>query len=419
MSFADWIRGKAAWGLSGHAADHGAMGGALLNNSAKIDGKIRIAVGANVSGLHHPDLPVLSAAYDAMLAGSGDVIINFVGDSTTRGAYANGSAFAANRKYAYPDIMAGLLAERGIATSTSSFFGDAGMGNTNLESYDDRMTRGVWAAKVNRHVPGGVCMSCSGSVSPVFAFAPGEDWDRVDIYTAAYPTSLYGTYSVLIDDAIPASGAVAKNTNAAHAVQKTTVSAASMGKHTLKIVGPAESNEIHLLGFEFYCSARRRVRLRNLGYCGSRTDVWAQVLAESGGPYAWSPKNAMSVLGGHLTVVNLGINDLTASVTVATYKSQLKTFVAAEKTRGADVIVTSMSPTGQANFGTTGLQYVTAAQEVAAETGSLFLDYAARWGGYAGALAAGYLAADGIHNTSLGYADRAMAEAGVIGTYFV
>ena len=26
MSFADWIKGKAAWGLAGHAADHGAMG---------------------------------------------------------------------------------------------------------------------------------------------------------------------------------------------------------------------------------------------------------------------------------------------------------------------------------------------------------------------------------------------------------
>jgi hypothetical protein len=228
-----------------------------------------------------------------------------------------------------------------------------------------------------------------------------------------FSTSLNGVLSVLIDGATPASGAVALNTNGTAALTKVTVSAAAIGTHTLQIVGDSGTKAVAVLGCECSISNQRKIRVRNMGYGGSRTDVWSGVLKDSGAPtngYPWNSPNAFATIGGHLTVINLGINDIIAGTANATYAAQLETLVASERARGAAVTIAGPTPIGNANYPTLGLAYLSSAKRFAAKYGARFVSYDARWGGFSKAVSDGLIAADNLHNTAKGYADKAMCE---------
>lgn len=187
------------------------------------------------------------------------------------------------------------------------------------------------------------------------------------------------------------------------AVRKVTVSAPSVGSHTIGI-SVVSSGTAVVLAVEAYDATANGLRWTLAGHSGGKAEDW-----NASHPAAWGSQNLVFNLSKpDLSVINLMINAHDAAQPIATYKAEMKTFISAAKAVGDVVIVAS--PAAGDGSSATWVDYLGALREIAVEVGCGLINMQERWGAFALANAAPYLLwNDNDHPSTIGYWDMGQA----------
>lgn len=342
------------------------------------------------------------AAVARVRAGTGNAILAMLGDSTIRGAMSSPS-WAGGRIVSAPYRLTAMLNSYFAPAASDSVWCDGGMGNTNFDAYDSRVARGGWYSSTLKGA-GGNDFASGGGAGSGFAFTPTGNWDKAEIYTAAYAYANNGTMSIKIDGANPVEGAVSVNANGATALTKTVVTASAVGAHTITINQDSRAGYVNaLFGIRCYDSTTKCILVENFGWGGSKPSDWV-----ASTPWPWDPMPMLAALTPDLTTIECTINAVFAGVDAATWAAQYQQLITNAKLTG-DCIICLGHPTNTAETSHAGLedQYLQAAVALALSNDVPLIDMRYPWGNYTTANALGYMQADKTHGTALGYADKA------------
>jgi lysophospholipase L1-like esterase len=378
----------------------GSIGGVSAAALARVGAPVPMVESATPA-----NLLAWATARGKLRTGAADVArIAFVGDSKTVGAGAGtGSnysvgAFARSR----PARVAALLAAGGLNVRTDAFFGTAGMATVaDALAYDPRRSgfSGWGGGLVSL---GGVALTTLNA-NPG-SFQPGGPVDRCSIFyhnrvDRASIAVAKGAESVTITPTAAAPGVLTR----------AEVTFATRDNAAITVTRSTGSGNVHLVGMVAWDSSKPGVEIANLGVYGVVTAYQADMTN------AYSPANALAIYAPHLTVVNLGTNDLGQGVAMATWLAGLRVIIAQAKASGSVILcwpaVGGASPT----FGADAVrgEWRSAARALALETGCLFIDEEALLGGRAVAHAGGAFA-DGVHESAWAYDVQAAAIARAI-----
>lgn len=335
-------------------------------------------------------MPRFRKAVAKVRNGAADAKLLCVGDSTTSGVGSTGSTLTA---HSYPSQLASLL---------NSYFAPAaiglGVGPTGLGSNPDgRWVLGTGWTYGQFGFGGGSCVYCSASPAGSAVFTPGVLADRYDVYYYYVASAGTVTFTATGGSATP----VSFNGAGTAVVQKVTLSAGSASASNTITMTEAGPGTAYILGIEPWLSTKNQIRVANAGVGGSSTNSWTTVPATNLDGVA-----AIKAYAPDLTVISLGINDATNSVSQATYQANLSKIVSAAALTG-DVILMSMPPSAaNAPYVTYEPQYIAVKEALASQYSGAYLDLTARFESFSAANTLG-LMSDSYHPNDLGYWDIA------------
>ncbi|VXC76921.1 SGNH/GDSL hydrolase family protein [Sphingomonas sp. 8AM] len=297
--------------------------------------------------------------------------IAFVGDSKTVGAGAGSGtsftvgAFARSR----PARVAALLATGGLAPRSDGFFGCAGLASiADVLAYDPRRSGfSGWGGGGNSL--GGAMMSAG--TANAGQFQPGSAIDRCSVFirngSDRPPFTLTkGTESVTLTPSGPSGG-----------FARLEATFATRDAAPVSIARGGSSGTLQLAGLIAWDSTRPGVEIANFGVYG----VTSAYQADMAG--AWSPAAALATYAPHLTVVNLGTNDIAQGQPLATWLANLRTIVQQARLSGSVILtwpaVAGVSPAGGSDANRS--QWRSALRSFAFDNGCLFIDEEALLGG--------------------------------------
>ena len=353
---------------------------------------------ANTANFTATSLPIWRSARAEIVANHARGGIACVGDSTTAGLGSGGTLVGYARTSAYPTALATYLTEAKIPAHASSFFGDEGL-FANFYSSDARIheinaTRHDWVSAPNVPTVGGYVFVNITSTSTI-VFTPDDIFDTVDVYDTAPPTG--APFTVDADGARTIT--IAPATDPAQPVRKSTGTFV-LGKHSINIAateaGPDLSG-VQLVGVDAYDSTVKDAAIWNLGWAGSQTSDWVATGKST------SPLTVLAKLSPKLTLIDLGINDLSQQITSDIYRTNMTTIVAAALKNG-DVILIIPNRISPA-LATDAAQdaYATVITALALQFGIPVFDASKALGSFQSASAAGYMF-DDAHPSAMGYA---------------
>lgn len=326
-----------------------------------------------------------------------NAVVVVVGDDTVAGqSTGGGTAQALN---AWPAQLAKHLRARGVNAGANSFMGAAGCWSlaqsiANYKTGDNRITAETGATAFTAALaPAGNAIGFSAAGS--FNFTPADQVTKFDIFTRDEAAGRNWSWSI-------DGGAATTITGGTTGVRKTTVSAGTLGSHTLTLAWVAGSVEI--LGIVGYddTSARREITILNAGVSGASSAHFNL----AGSPY--NRNQLPQYFGADLVLFEGGvINDWRNSVPVATTKANLTTYVQAQKAAGIDIaLVLPVFDSSTGGLAPQQQDYITAMYEVAAEQDIPFIDTRSPWNSFTIGNGLG-LYSDNVHPSTLGYADIA------------
>lgn len=383
----------------------------MTRTSGSIGGAVTAAslarIGAPVPAVETSSATALlgwTAARGRLRSGMIDTArIAFVGDSKTMGAGAgtgNGftvGAFSRSR----PARVAALLAAGGLATRTDGFFGCAGLGSiADLLAYDPRRSGfSGWGGGSNSL--GGAMMS-AGNANPG-PFQPGGAVDRCAVFIrngSDRPgfTLTKGNESVTLTPSGPSGG-----------FARLEASFATRDAAPIAIARGGTSGNLQLAGLIAWDSSKPGVEIANFGVYGVVSGYQADMTN------AFSPAAALASYAPHLTIVNLGTNDIAQGVGMAVWLGNLRIIVQQARLSGSVILtwpaVAGVSPAGGSDANRT--LWRDALRALAFETGCLFIDDETMLGGRVAAQAGGAFA-DNLHEMPWAYDVEASAIARAI-----
>lgn len=377
----------------------GSIGGVTAAALAKVGAPVP-AVEAATAG----NLFAWAAARGRLRAGISDVArIAFVGDSKTMGAGAGSGAQATVGAFARsrPARIAALLAAGGLPLRRDSWFGSAGVpGIADVLAYDPR--RSGFAGWTGGSVSLGGPSLSSGNANPG-VFQPGGPTDRCAVFFrdgADRPafTVGKGAETVTVTPAGPANG-----------FRRQDITFATRDANPIAVTRTGTASNLNLIGMIAWDSAQPGIEIANFGVYG----VTTAYQADAGTPVA--PGAALGTYAPHLTVVNLGTNDIAQGQTMAAWLANVRLIVTTARASGSVILswpaIGGISPANGADA--TRVQWRNALRVLAGELGCLFVDEEALLGGRASAQAAGAFV-DGVHETAWAYDMQASAIARAI-----
>jgi hypothetical protein len=275
------------------------------------------------------EFPTLKAAYE-----SGQrALICWVGDSTV----ANAGGLAEENSSAW--YLRRYLADAGLAGVVGGCFssGDKGLTLTGMsvarygQFYDPDATFAAsftWYALENTAF--GLRQAYSTVVGDRVRYDPGMVYDRLELFYPTFPGA--GTF----DLEIGATRIAGFDGNQATSYRRTAAFTVARGDAPVDQVitgGTAWPGTVRV----WDSTASRTLQVENLGVCGYRCSDW---LATSGtqGP-GMAAGNQIAILGAHLVIIQLGVNEMNTGVDAATYQANLTALVTAFKAAGSDVLV--------------------------------------------------------------------------------
>lgn len=177
----------------------------------------------------------------------------------------------------------------------------------------------------------------------------------------------------------------------------------ALGTNTLTI-SPV-SGTVYIIGVHAYNSAVKEVSILSMGWGGSTTTNW------TAGSF-YSPLQALPAIAPDLTIIDLGLNDVSAGSTASAYTSRMTTIINSIRAY-SDVMIFSPNPIS-ANP-TLQQSYDASLKQLAQSLGVALIDIYGRWGqSYGTAITNGLLGPDNTHPTIVGYADIATCIAGTV-----
>ncbi len=292
--------------------------------------------------------------------------------------------------------VAAQLAAAGYNVRGDTWFGAAGLGSVaDVLLYDPRRSGFNGWGGGNNSLGGGML---AGPNSNPAVFQPSVAIDRCSVFYrngADRPsfTVAKGSESFTITP-----------TGAAGGLARGEIVFATRDTGAISVTRSGNSGGLHLAGMVAWDSTKPGIEIANLGVFGVTSGFYTDTTQ------ALSQLNALALYAPHLTVINLGTNDIAQNVPQATWLANLRTIVAVAKASGS-VLLTWPSVGGAANsFGQdqTRLLWSAALRALASELGCAFVNEEALLGGRTAAQANGAFR-DGIHEVDWAYDMEAAA----------
>lgn len=312
-----------------------------------------------------------------------------IGDSLTAGGSLDyeGAAAISRREFSYPSALARILGAN-VSASWAAFTGTGGQGNA-VDSYDPRIGRGSgWYA--NGDAPssvGGTCLTNKTTTSPL-TFSPGVTWSRAEVM-------LYGITAATIT--LSDGNTTSTHNVAAGSAVTVQHNNALASLSPLRIVRTA--GEVSVLSAVCTDAADPRVTVINGGRGGATVEDY--LIADS----AASAGNVIGNIPADLVIVEFGINDQTASVTPAVYKSRVIQLLGLCPANADRVLVASAPPTDAGKAFAWSL-YRAALAEISDEMGLPLVDLFIPFGPRAQLEADGWNT-DAVHLNRAGLGEKA------------
>jgi len=253
-----------------------------------------------------------------------------LGDSNTAGWGANGAGGGAGsnagnatnylRTKSYVQETATQLAASGYRIRSDGFLGSgASAANTIAEAVaaNPSLAFGAnWSVWTGNLFIGAYSFLCASSNTTTdMTYTPTVAADRFDIYFSTFVGG--GIFRVADSGGNLQTGI---STNSAESFQKVTVSRAVAS--TLAItLRQTTTGGLFILGIIPWNTTSPRLELINCGYAGSKVSDWQDT------SHAYSPFNAVPLVGAEAVSIDLGPNDAFASVTPAQYQTNLQALI--------------------------------------------------------------------------------------------
>ncbi|BAK66410.1 hypothetical protein SLG_17350 [Sphingobium sp. SYK-6] len=360
-----------------------------------------------VSGLTLANTAAIRAGFAAVRAGTRDMRIITIGDSTT----ATGGVVTGNSRYhSWPARMARLLRDGGLATSHENLVGFAGQSSAdNANTSFPNFTFTGQCNPVEDSLGGKIF---GQSTTGTFTFTPSEN---VTGFRVLYTKSTSaGVFSWKVN------GGAATNVNrqigAGYALGELIVDAATVpalatpGLHTISF---SWVSGYHAVISVEGLRDERLVNVYNAAISSSKAVDWP---TPTGRPYY--RKELLQTEQADLVIINLGINDWRAGNWTSAYNTALQSLITSAKAGGSDVILLCPCPSaessGESISAVRQLAYNDAILALAASNDVPVVNLRSFYGNGDAAVSAGYLLADGIHQTQEGYAATAALMAGTL-----
>ncbi|MCK1718854.1 hypothetical protein [Bradyrhizobium sp. 141] len=341
----------------------------------------------------------LLAGFQAMQAGTRNMNIAIMGNSTDRGVDEGASPYNTQYPLSLAEQLAAVFRSDGIASGANNWYGISG---TSLNDYvirDSRITVGGTSAMGSSVVQGGAGLSMS-SATATMTFTPQQNCNTADIYTLQNSAFNGAQLAVLVDGVSTAT----ITQNATNTIRKTTVSLGSVGAHTITINWVSGSNA--LFGIDCYDSTRKEVTIRQWAQSGGTA---SQMIDNTGSPSA-GRLNQLSLYPVDCVIGDLGlVNSWRNNIAVATVKTQCEALIDAVHAAGGDFIFTE-PPFDSGSAGNTAnqQQYVDAVNASCLAKGCAIFKTRQALGSKTASDTAGYTrASDFVHYTIAGQAWRA------------
>ena len=286
--------------------------------------------------------------------------VAFIGDSTTAGGISSGTVNQ-YRINSFPSVLATLLSNAGYPSASSNAFGNgaaaSGVGQT-YGIWDSRLSgTGSWVLQPSNFLGvGGNLLGTASASAGTLTFTPGISTDSCDIYY--YDQA--GVFTVNVNGGATITTVTGTSTST---IKKTTVTFTA-GVNVINLVWV--SGGINIGGFDAYTSTTPQIHLLNFGSNGAT----ASSLSTNASGYA--PPNWYTFIASDLTIISLGINDWSTSVSVSSYTNALQSLITLASVSG-DVILMSPFPSAL-SVSTNQAAYVTAMRGLAQTNNIKFID---------------------------------------------
>ncbi|MBB5987443.1 SGNH/GDSL hydrolase family protein [Sphingobium lignivorans] len=358
------------------------------------------ALDPSVSGLTLANTAAIRAGFAAVRAGTRDMRIITVGDSTT----ATGGVVTGNSRYnSWPARMARLLRDGGLATSHENLVGFNGQGTAaNMNASFPNFTFTGQCNPVEESLGGKIL---GQSAAGTFTFTPSEN---VTGYRVLYAKSTSaGVFSWRINGG--AATNVDRQIGAGYELGELIIDAddvpalATPGLHTISFSWVSGYHAvISIEGLR----GERVVNVYNAAISSSKAVDWP---TPTGRPYY--RLELLQAEQADLVLINLGINDWRAANWTSAYNTALQSLITAAKAGGADVILLCPCPSAETSGESISAvrqgAYNDAILALGASNSVPVVNLRSFYGSGDAAVSAGYLLADGIHQTPEGYAATA------------
>lgn len=328
--------------------------------------------------------------------------IAIIGDSCDTGYNtATANSWTGGKAFSTSDLLARVLNGMGIPVGIGSSFGSAFATNfATFLLYDPRWT----ATNMGIHglataTCGGQPLAPAGAGAWTFNFTPTDttgaalSYDTAELYYMQNTT--YSSFSMSLDGV----GAVSTLSSGTGALAKLTITG-TLAAHVVNLSGTATAlNDGHVLGVNCYNSAVKQVFIQNWSFSGA-TAAGATAASWSNNTQYYSCINGITFMAPDLSIIKLGLNDITAAYSVATFTAGLQTLITACLATGSVILVVP-------NVSTTSdvAPYISSIYQLAATNNVPIVDIYNRWTSYAQAQADGFMNSDPIHPNKTGYQD--------------
>ncbi len=341
----------------------------------------------------------MRAGFAAQQAGTRDMVVAIMGDSTDRGVDETALPFSFQYPLSFAEQLAIQCRANGVAASADNWYGISG---NNLQDYDDRdarITTGGTAAMGSSVVQGGAGLSMS-SATATMSFTPKGNFNTAKISTLQNAAFNGATLAVFVD------GVFKQNIvqDATNTIRKTIIDCGAVGQHTITINWVSGANALY--GIECYDNTKKQIIFRQWAQSGATV---SQMIDNTGSP-AGGRINQLNLDPADLVIGDLGVvNSWRNGTAVATVKAQAETIIDAIIAAGGDFIFTEPPfDSGSAGNTVNQQQYVDAITASCIAKGCAVMNTRAALGSKATSDALGYTSpSDFVHYRINGQAYRA------------
>lgn len=298
----------------------------------------------SISGVYNfikANTPNAIAAKGAMLEGTADMRIAYIGDSTVFGYGSDSNGFINAKVHSVTAQLADALTTAGIPASADDLWGSGEAGTPSasiagLISAEPKLTRTGSGFVVNDFpCIGGRTIGVAGADTvSTWTLTTAKSANRCDVYFLQF--SAGGSFKYSVDGGAESA---AQSTLGASGMGKVTLDLGTSGAHAVTF--RCNDANVFTVGYAFYDTNARRALVWNHGACGFTS---GQIDAKTAA-WDWGENIANPNLGLHLAIIQGGlVNDRNAVVDPAASIARIQGWITALKAVNCDVWIVNPEP---------------------------------------------------------------------------